>query len=208
MTPRDEADLALYLATTSFGRSTFGAQLERALEAAYDSEGHRLRRAPPPELDAEGHPIRLERLSPWMLVRKGQEPTGYEPELGDVLPYARASRVFDRLASVDREAAAVLARYHGHQGARWERERLGRVWSLVDLTPAGKRRLGRLAEQRKEQGQPKSELQPLEQLALDEQLGRLRAHDSDAVWWRKALLEADDMLRRAVVAWDAVARTA
>lgn len=155
--PADAAALDWYFGPgqAAFERSTFGAMLEAAEREAYVTRT--CANCTAGIIDATGAwcdrcngtgsvPVRKPRrgAEPTVRVTRHREEVGFEPEDWQLRRYARVSRRLDALNPTD---VAVLAAYHGDQGARWGATKRGRLFAVYALTKAGARLL-RAAQRR------------------------------------------------------------
>lgn len=106
-------------------RSTMGGMLERAMNAAFDSNGHRL-----PVVDDS-----------WlvMMPKKNKTEPFYEMEFRDLFRIGRISRILNRIALDSPLSARVLGALYGDAGARWGKTPHGREASIYHLTETGGR---------------------------------------------------------------------
>lgn len=126
MSQRDQADLTWYLGEgmTMFFRSPFGGTLQRQMNAAFDSTGHRI--------------PRVENSWQTMVVAKDEHYAGYTVADIVLTRFARVSRRLRLLEASNPLMCSVLEAYYGDSGARWGREKVGRLFAVYPLTKGGK----------------------------------------------------------------------
>lgn len=181
--PKAEADLEWWFGQTVFSRSTFGATLERQQNRYYDSAGRVV-----PKADPMTHRV----------IKEPHAESGYEPDLGATARHGRLSR---RIAHLGRVDLRVLELYYGNAGARWAGQRLGRIWCLAAVTPAGQRELARIRAEREEAGQPDLGLTDAETLANEAERQTLAPSDRRRRVLQQIRDESDVLLVAAQQAW-------
>jgi len=129
-----------------------------------------------------------------------RDEAGYTPDEAALRRYAHISRRLAALERRDPRSAAVLCAYYGDQGARWARTDLGRLFALWLLTCAGRALLERSdADMRRRKAQVAAA--PLERLANEAQLERVRPQPGRRALLDRARCESLAMYRSACQLW-------
>lgn len=161
------------------GKSTMGAQLDRAQVAHTDSAGEVI---VPRRYDSVVHQRAdgslFECLTAWpvMLVKREVAPSAEIEDRDEQL--RNLASVGRRLERLPAAVLQVLELLYGDHGTRWHQLPQGRIWAVTPVTIAGRRALDKAKR-------PGDELQPTERLAM------LAAGKPRPVWVETMLDQAE-----------------
>lgn len=187
--PQDEYLLNWFFSKgqTQFFRSTMGTMLERAEALAFDSAGNKVE---PPD-------------DPWlyMLVKPTEGGAAYEPDSNVLQRFGWVSRRLRPIASTRPSLVTAMATHYGDSGARWEREKVGRLFSLYPLTPSGRMFLRANARRHA------LEMRPDDAIAVEVKLQELQPNDIRRRMLKNMAEDAGHLRDEFSAAWDETSAT-
>jgi hypothetical protein len=123
----------------------------------------------------------------------GDQPRAlHEPDVAQMKLYGEVARM---LRALNTSHNRVLGRFYGDTGERWARTDRGRLFSLYDLTKAGKSLLATFAKP------TEACLPPLERIGVAAELERTKSVDQRRMLLASALTQATRLFEATSVAW-------